>query len=76
MDRFKKSDKKSMSKKNGNPYNDMDGIMPMKNSSGKKKDKNWKNHLLDNVEEGIDISSLENLDSFKDFTDEKDEEDL
>jgi hypothetical protein len=75
MDRSKKSEKNSMSKKNGNPYNDMDETLPMKKLQGKKKDKNWKNHLLDNVEdEAIDMSSLEDFKGFDDPIDEEGEE--
>lgn len=68
MDRSKKSGKNSVQKKNGNPYDyEMKGEMPLKKVPGKKKDKNWKNHLLDsNEEDEIDLTALEDLNGFED----------
>ena len=64
-----------MPKKNGNYYEDMDGMMPMKKLSGKKKDKNWKNHLLDaNEDEAIDLSSLGDFNGFDESIEEDDED--
>lgn len=77
MDRSKKSGKNSVQKKNGTPYDGMDTEMPMKKEPGKKKDKNWKNHLLDNnEEEAIDLSSLEDFKGFEDSSSDDDDEDL
>ncbi|MEP7171107.1 MAG: hypothetical protein ABI855_17195 [Bacteroidota bacterium] len=77
MDRSKKSEKNSVQKKNGTPYDGMDAETPMQKSPGKKKDKNWKNHLLDNNEEEvIDLSSLDDFKGFEDSFVEDDDEDL
>ena len=55
-----------MQKKNGSPY-EMNDEMPLKKANGKKKDKNWKNHLLDkNEEDEIDLTSLDDLKGFED----------
>ena len=63
-----------MSKKNVNPYEDMDGTLPLKKTPGKKKDKNWKNHLLDkNEDEEIDMSSLDDFKGFEDPIDDEDD---
>lgn len=75
MDRSKKSVKNSVQKKNGIPYDNIDEEKPIKKLPGKKKDKNWKNHLLDKKdEETIDLSSLEDFKGFEDSSD--DEEDV
>ncbi|HKR04699.1 MAG TPA: hypothetical protein VJY62_08675 [Bacteroidia bacterium] len=74
MDRLKKPGKNSVQKKNGTPYED--GELPLKKLPGKKKDKNWKNHLLDKDEDDIiDLSSLEDFKGFEDSPSE-DEDDL
>jgi hypothetical protein len=75
MDRSKKSEKNSVSKKNGNPFEDKGSTLPLKKTPGKKKDKNWKNHLLDkNEDEEIDMSSLDDFKEFEDPIDDEDDE--
>ncbi len=73
MDRSKKSEKNSVKKKSGTP-DDTEAEIPKKKLPGQKKDKNWKNHLLDNDEEDdIDMSSLEGLDDFESHIDDDDD---
>jgi|GEM_PF-4608365 len=78
MDRSKKSGKNSVQKKNGNPYDyEMKGEMPLKKLPGKKKDKNWKNHLLDsNEEDEIDLTALEDLNGFEDSGNDEETDEL
>ena len=76
MDRSKKSEKNSVKKKNG-AHDDMEAEIPKKKLPAKKKDKNWKNHLLDNDEEDddMDMSSLEGLDGFESHSEDFDDDD-
>jgi hypothetical protein len=49
----------------------------LKKQPVQKKDKNWKNHLLDNdKEDDIDMSSLEGLDDFESHSEDYDGDDF